>query len=137
MMCDGKKAARYTAPHFHLPIHVLSSHPLFCFSHPLEGINSDSDSSPSPGVEPMGLFWSLDPAPGEPSGLRLLKRDASKAVTAHLTVLDTDGHVIAQDAIQRTFISPGMTRIPVDEDGLMGSLFVPPGYTITTKWFIN
>ncbi|ELT98177.1 hypothetical protein CAPTEDRAFT_208283 [Capitella teleta] len=79
------------------------------------------------GVEPMGLFWSLDPVPGQRRGIRLLKQNASLPVDAHLSVLHLDGNIIAEESIVRTFMPPGMTRITVDEAGIKGRLFVPPG----------
>ncbi|KAL0962687.1 hypothetical protein UPYG_G00343980 [Umbra pygmaea] len=61
------------------------------------------------GTEPMGLLWSMQPVPGSRTGLRLRKMDV-------LTPYD-----------ERWYLAPGVQRIDVREDGVKGTLFLPPG----------
>ena len=83
------------------------------------------------GVEPMGLFWSMK------STKKLLTRWGPSDVTIPYTFKfdvfkDYIGNFdkqksIAELELQRTFLLPGVQRIPVEQDGLYGTIFVPPG----------
>jgi len=76
------------------------------------------------GVSPMGLFWSATPVPGKwrsappdwvmwPSVARL-RAEAPGVAPAELTV-------------ERRWAGDGVSRRPVREAGVVGTLFVPPG----------
>ena len=68
-------------------------------------------------VDAMGLFWSMQPDPGAVS-----TRDNCVKLTA------TQGEQMpAVATIERLWIAPGVTKTLVREEGLYGTLMVPPG----------
>uniref|UniRef100_A0A8C2XL70 Uncharacterized protein n=1 Tax=Cyclopterus lumpus TaxID=8103 RepID=A0A8C2XL70_CYCLU len=69
------------------------------------------------GCEPMGLFWGLQPAPGSREGLRHVMK------TSSLTAKEINICVIAE----RWYMAPGVRRIEIRKDGVVGTLFLPPG----------
>ena len=87
------------------------------------------------GVEPMGLLWSMKPAPGQQKGLRLFKKDVTKPYNVALSCFD--GHVTPQEVsprqalssatFQKWHMADGVSRIPVREGTIRGTLFIPPG----------
>ncbi|KAI8495155.1 myristoyl-CoA hydrolase [Branchiostoma belcheri] len=89
------------------------------------------------GIEQMGLFWSLQPSPGQKPGLRLRKKDVSTPFLVDLSL--HDGHVdvtgeeenlpdcLAATTVERWYLGKGVERIPVREGRVRGTLFVPPG----------
>ncbi|XP_049429462.1 peroxisomal succinyl-coenzyme A thioesterase-like [Epinephelus fuscoguttatus] len=86
------------------------------------------------GVEPMGLLWSLRPVPGSKPGLRLRKMNVQTPMEftisvyqGHLTEGFTDQVPLASVVVERWYMAPGVRRIPVTEDGLTATLFLPPG----------
>ncbi|XP_078419284.1 acyl-coenzyme A thioesterase 1-like [Cetorhinus maximus] len=96
----------------------------------------DLDHSPSlgghyTGTQPMGLFWSLSP---RTPFTRLVKRDVATSLAVHVEVFD--GHwsldhlpvqPLAASVNQRWFMKEGVSRIPVREGRVRGTLFIPPG----------
>ncbi|KAF3689702.1 Acyl-coenzyme A thioesterase 4 [Channa argus] len=86
------------------------------------------------GCEPMGLFWGLQPAPGGREGLRLRKKNVAHPYTVHISLLE--GHVspsevhntkLAVATNERWYMAPGVRRIDIRHNGLVGTLFLPPG----------
>ncbi|XP_069565953.1 bile acid-CoA:amino acid N-acyltransferase-like isoform X2 [Brachyistius frenatus] len=86
------------------------------------------------GCEPMGLFWGLQPASGGREGLRLRKRNMETPYTVHISLLQ--GHVspseepiteLAAVTTERWYMAPGVKRIEIRQNGLVGTLFLPPG----------
>ncbi|XP_034540880.1 bile acid-CoA:amino acid N-acyltransferase-like [Notolabrus celidotus] len=86
------------------------------------------------GCEPMGLLWSLQPAPGGRLGLRLRKKNVETPYVVHMSLLE--GHVspsksqstwLAAVTAERWYMAPGVQRIEIRQDGLVGTLFLPPG----------
>ncbi|KAJ8260176.1 hypothetical protein GJAV_G00177960 [Gymnothorax javanicus] len=94
------------------------------------------------GCEPMGLFWSLHPAPGEMEGLRLRKKNVETPYTVQVSLLN--GHVsskgikahdgvqgigeeLASVTVERWYMAPGVRRIDIRDKGLVGTMFLPPG----------
>ncbi|KAM9376638.1 peroxisomal succinyl-coenzyme A thioesterase-like isoform 2-T2 [Pholidichthys leucotaenia] len=86
------------------------------------------------GVEPMGLLWSLRPVPGSKPGLRMRRKDVWVPMVVRVSVYR--GHQIegfpdqtplAIVVLERWYIAPGVQRIPVTEDRLTATLFLPPG----------
>ncbi|KAG5274462.1 hypothetical protein AALO_G00136580 [Alosa alosa] len=92
------------------------------------------------GCEPMGLFWALQPALGGRKGLRLRKRDVETPYSVNLSLLD--GHVNPEDnrgkgsgegqelaavVVDRYYMAPGVRRIEVRQNGVVGTMFLPPG----------
>ena len=95
------------------------------------------------GVEPMGLFWSMLPVRGQKPGARIFQRDSSVPVLTELTVhkgfTDFDKDIKELDKIknevellhattlERYYLSKTVTRLPVRDGRLRGSLFIPEG----------
>ncbi|XP_055726191.1 acyl-coenzyme A thioesterase 2, mitochondrial-like [Salvelinus fontinalis] len=96
------------------------------------------------GCEPMGLFWALQPAPGEREGLRLRKRNVETPYSVQLSLLE--GHIpvlpsegsnkeqlqrgeqeLAAVTVERWYMAPGVRRIEIRQNGVVGTLFLPPG----------
>uniref|UniRef100_A0A3P8SG62 Uncharacterized protein n=1 Tax=Amphiprion percula TaxID=161767 RepID=A0A3P8SG62_AMPPE len=86
------------------------------------------------GCEPMGLFWGLHPPPGSREGLRLRKKNVETPYTVHISLLE--GHVapsggpiteLASVITERWYMAPGVRRIDIRQNGVVGTLFLPPG----------
>ncbi|KAB0345115.1 hypothetical protein FD754_022041 [Muntiacus muntjak] len=80
------------------------------------------------GLEPMGLFWALEP---EKPFWRFLKRDVQTPFAVELEVLD--GHepetqrLLGRAVHERDFLAPGVRREPVRAGRVRATLFLPPG----------
>ncbi|KAK7477483.1 hypothetical protein BaRGS_00031307 [Batillaria attramentaria] len=90
------------------------------------------------GVDPMGLFWSIQPSP---KNVRMVLKDVEKPVIYTLSVYS--GHVdladlrsassegkctpLASTTIQRYVKAVDVKRIPIKEGSVRGTLFLPPG----------
>ncbi|XP_068170590.1 peroxisomal succinyl-coenzyme A thioesterase-like [Antennarius striatus] len=86
------------------------------------------------GCEPMGLFWSLQPSHGAREGLRLRKQNVETPFVTLVSLLE--GHVspiegqsteLAATTIERWYMAPGVRRTEIRQDGLVATLFLPPG----------
>ncbi|XP_061085002.1 peroxisomal succinyl-coenzyme A thioesterase-like isoform X1 [Conger conger] len=86
------------------------------------------------GIESMGLLWSMKPVPGSRKGLRLRKMDACSPMLVHISV--HRGHIsqgfaeavpLATALAERWYLAPGVRRVEVQEKGVKGTLFLPPG----------
>uniref|UniRef100_W5NGJ7 Acyl-coenzyme A thioesterase 1-like n=2 Tax=Lepisosteus oculatus TaxID=7918 RepID=W5NGJ7_LEPOC len=86
------------------------------------------------GVEPMGLLWSMKPVPGSRPGLRFRKKDVHNPVAVRISVYA--GHIsngfkekpaLAYTITERWYIAPGVSRVDVKNNGIRGTLFLPPG----------
>ncbi|XP_034543406.1 bile acid-CoA:amino acid N-acyltransferase-like isoform X2 [Notolabrus celidotus] len=86
------------------------------------------------GCEPMGLFWSLQSAPGAREGLRLRKKNVEVPYVVLLSLLE--GHVspsvsqgteLAAVTAERSYMAPGVQRIEIRKNSVIGTLFLPPG----------
>ena len=83
------------------------------------------------GVHPMGLFWSLK---SEKPLSRLLKRDVNIPYLLHIKLchpyFPVQGIVVSPPldslVLERWYMAPGVTRIPVKEGCIRGALFLPP-----------
>lgn len=75
------------------------------------------------GIDPQGLFWSMAPGPGE-------RPDVFSRTTApsFITIsASTESGVNLSMILERRLLCDGITRIPVDEAGVHGTLFLPEG----------
>ncbi|KAM9854693.1 peroxisomal succinyl-coenzyme A thioesterase-like [Aulostomus maculatus] len=84
------------------------------------------------GVEPMGLLWSLRPVPGSKPGLRLRKMNVQTPMEVTISVYQghqTQGFVdqLASQLVERWYMAPGVRRIPITEQSLSATLFLPSG----------
>uniref|UniRef100_A0A8D1PYI0 Acyl-coenzyme A thioesterase 4-like n=1 Tax=Sus scrofa TaxID=9823 RepID=A0A8D1PYI0_PIG len=80
------------------------------------------------GLEPMGLFWALEP---EKPLLRLVKRDVQTPFAVELEVFDghepEGGRLLGRAVHERDFLPPGVRREPVRAGRVRATLFLPPG----------
>ncbi|XP_033635544.1 acyl-coenzyme A amino acid N-acyltransferase 1-like [Asterias rubens] len=87
------------------------------------------------GIEPMGLFWSMVPSPGERLGARFILRDATKPMVVQLSLyegqLDTAAlqtkEPKATAAAERWYMGKDVERIEVEYGQVRGALFKPKG----------
>lgn len=86
------------------------------------------------GVEPMGLLWSLKPVPGSRPGLRLRKKEVHTPMVIHISVYQGHMHegfkeakALACAVAERWYMAPGVQRVSISENGIIGTLFLPPG----------
>uniref|UniRef100_A0A669EYR0 Acyl-CoA thioester hydrolase/bile acid-CoA amino acid N-acetyltransferase domain-containing protein n=1 Tax=Oreochromis niloticus TaxID=8128 RepID=A0A669EYR0_ORENI len=86
------------------------------------------------GCEPMGLFWALEPALGSREGLRLRKRNVETPYMVNISLLE--GHTspsegqrteLAAVTTERWYMAPGVRRIEIRQNNIVGTLFLPPG----------
>ncbi|XP_072238525.1 bile acid-CoA:amino acid N-acyltransferase-like [Leuresthes tenuis] len=86
------------------------------------------------GCEPMGLFWGMQSAPGGREGLRLRKKNVETPYMVNISLLE--GHVSPNDGqipelaavtTERWYMAPGVRRIEIRQNGVVGILFLPPG----------
>uniref|UniRef100_A0A8D0Z4Y6 ACOT2 thioesterase n=2 Tax=Sus scrofa TaxID=9823 RepID=A0A8D0Z4Y6_PIG len=79
------------------------------------------------GLEPMGLFWALEP---EKPLLRLVKRDVQTPFAVELEVFDghepEGGRLLGRAVHERDFLAPGVRREPVRAGRVRATLFLPP-----------
>ncbi|XP_068605296.1 acyl-coenzyme A thioesterase 1-like [Brachionichthys hirsutus] len=77
------------------------------------------------GVEPMGLFWSMK---ADALHTRFQK---SKSLSPHVVKLSVweegQGRMLAEATNQRLLMGDGVSRLCVNEGGIRGVLFTPPG----------
>ncbi|XP_072021802.1 acyl-coenzyme A thioesterase 1-like [Amphiura filiformis] len=90
---------------------------------------------PAYDVEPMGLFWSMTPSPGQKFGLRFVKKDVTTPMQITLSVhkghldisaLQTDAPIV-KTQIQKTYMRPGVEIIKVRSGRVRGKVFKPKG----------
>ncbi|XP_017295517.1 peroxisomal succinyl-coenzyme A thioesterase [Kryptolebias marmoratus] len=86
------------------------------------------------GVEPMGLLWGLKPVPGSKPGLRMRKKNVQIPMVVTISVYqghETEGFIdqvpLTAVVVERWYMAPGVRRVPITEDGLTATLFLPSG----------
>ncbi|KAG2469387.1 MK11 kinase, partial [Polypterus senegalus] len=86
------------------------------------------------GREPMGLLWSLRLAVGGRQNIRLRKKNIQTPLVVDISLFDghnTDNFntqtALAMTTMERWYMAPGVRRIEVRENGVVGTLFIPPG----------
>ena len=91
------------------------------------------------GVEPMGLFWSMEPPGGTDRDDMLRKRDVTKPLKVSLDVYSgvriggnnagslEENNKLASVTLLRSYMSDGVTRHVVESGGFYGTLFIPSG----------
>eukprot|EP00794_Sanderia_malayensis_P017004 gene17004-18717_t len=85
------------------------------------------------GIDEMGLFWSLRPAPGQRRGLRYIPKNIDKPMKFKLELFD--GHIescpektlLASTTVLRTYSAPWVEKKEINVGRLRGSLFLPKG----------
>ncbi|XP_038073474.1 acyl-coenzyme A amino acid N-acyltransferase 1-like [Patiria miniata] len=87
------------------------------------------------GAEPMGLFWSMVPSPGQRFGIRFIVKDVTEPMVVHLSLhrghLDTKKLQTAEPeattTAERRYMGQNVERITVHSGRLRGTLFKPKG----------
>ncbi|KAL3873190.1 hypothetical protein ACJMK2_036336 [Sinanodonta woodiana] len=91
------------------------------------------------GVSDMGLFWSMEPAPGQKMGLRLMKNDPMTPYEVQVSVfhdyhsfqdLFSEGFSIdplSTLVVKRSYVAKGVQKRRIKEGRLRGALFLPAG----------
>lgn len=83
------------------------------------------------GTDANGLFWSMEPDGGAngPAATLFLKYTnfEAKPVLPITFAVIVAGQQVATATLDRRFVAGGVTRTPIRERGLYGSLFLPPG----------
>lgn len=74
--------------------------------------------------DPMGLIWTL--RPGEQRRNEFQQFNFSVKPHTITLITESSGDTAAA-SVERTWMAPGVQRIPVDHDGLCGVLFLPAG----------
>ncbi|MBV9322667.1 MAG: acyl-CoA thioesterase/BAAT N-terminal domain-containing protein [Chloroflexi bacterium] len=85
---------------------------------PVSGTYADADA--------MGLIWSMQLAADEPNQAPFFRKEPTPLPIE--VVAEVDAAAVARTAAERVYVADGVERIPVHEDGLVGTLFVPPGH---------
>ncbi len=76
-------------------------------------------------IDPMGLFWSMTLNPEEPEISPFRKIGLTPTMMTFTAIVDEQP--VGSATLERLFVAPGVTRIPVRENGLVGALFHPSG----------
>eukprot|EP00794_Sanderia_malayensis_P017001 gene17001-18714_t len=85
------------------------------------------------GIDEMGLFWSLRPAPGQRRGLRYIPKNIDKPMKFEVELFD--GHIescsektlLASTTVLRTYLAPWVEKKEINVGRLRGNLFLPKG----------
>jgi dienelactone hydrolase len=76
------------------------------------------------GVDPMGVFWALALDPPDATGPATPQKDLEPLATT--LIAEIAGTPVASVRFDRLAIAPDVRRVPVREQGMVGTLFVPP-----------
>lgn len=116
---------------------VFESHAHFiaCKDGEVDVCNDASLGGSYSGVSPMGLLWSMKPAPGQRKGLRLIKRDVTKPFNVKLKcfhdhISPSKGSVqqpLSSVTFEKWYLADGVKRVVLNDKRFRGTLFIPPG----------
>jgi dienelactone hydrolase len=76
-------------------------------------------------VDAMGLVWSMALAADEPNQAPFFRGIPTPLPLEF--VAEVDGAPVAQTRVERLYVADGVERLEVRKEGLIGTLFVPPG----------
>uniref|UniRef100_A0A3Q3EBK6 Acyl-CoA thioesterase 19 n=1 Tax=Labrus bergylta TaxID=56723 RepID=A0A3Q3EBK6_9LABR len=134
-----------TPPGFQVTVHALhhseDGHDWEAFAHYTANNTGTVNVSEDPslggtysGVEQMGLLWSLRPVPGNKPWLRMRKMNVQTPMEVTISVYQghqtegfTDQAPLAGVVVERWYMAPGVRRVPITEEGLTATLFLPSG----------
>lgn len=132
-------------PGFQLTVHASykceDGHSWEAFGHYIANASGSVNVSEDPslggtysGVEQMGLLWSLRSVPGSIPWLRMRKVNPQTPMEVTISVYQghqTEGFVdqvpLAGVVVERWYMAPGVRRIPITENNLSATLFLPSG----------
>ena len=103
------------------------------------------------GVEPMGLFWSMEPPGGTDRDDMLRKRDVTKPLKVSLDVYSSirvggnnsmsleENNKLASVTLLRSYMSDRVTRHVVESDGFYSTFFIPSLSTtlVVSRFFLR
>ncbi|HLZ27955.1 MAG TPA: acyl-CoA thioester hydrolase/BAAT C-terminal domain-containing protein [Chloroflexota bacterium] len=78
------------------------------------------------GADAMGLIWSMALAADEPNQAPFFRTEPTTPLPIEF-VAEVDDVTVARTTAERLYMADGVERRPVREEGLVGTLFVPPG----------
>ena len=89
----------------------------------------------------MGLFWSLEPCPGQGDGIRLVKKDVTSPIVYNLLIIRETAidpvrstpDIMAEVKLERLYMKQGVKRVPVKEGRFRGTIFIPEGNLSSTS----
>jgi len=81
-----------------------------------------SDKGTYEGLDQAGLFWSARPDSKEKPAGTFTPGLAPDRITISLEV---DGESVASQEVERLRVLPGVERVPIREEGVVGTLFLP------------
>ena len=97
-----------------------------------------------PGLEPMGLVWSMQPEKLQKKGVRLSKRDVTTPMITFFSVYD--GHfdaseendnltelLLVQKTYERWYLGENVHRREIRENGLKATFFIPKGNPLSIE----
>jgi dienelactone hydrolase len=84
---------------------------------PVSGTYAEADA--------MGLIWSMALAADEPNQAPFFREQPTPVPIEF--VAEVDDAAVQRTTAERLYVADGVERLPVREDGLVGTLFVPPG----------
>src|SRR5207237_9549101 len=84
---------------------------------PVSGTYADADA--------MGVIWSMALAADEPNQAPFFRNEPTPLPIE--LVAEVDAAPVARTTAERLYVADGVERIQVREEGLIGTLFVPPG----------
>jgi len=74
------------------------------------------------GVDPMGIFWSMNPLPGS-----LTRLYSSGPLHYAIDIFDQDNQKLFSTSLTRNIYDRTITRKDIRTDGIVGTLFIPSG----------
>ena len=74
-------------------------------------------------VDSMAPFWTMAPLPGSDNRFCSTKVDSGLECSVKV---ECDGNIVAKTTFRRQAMAPGVRRVLVKEDGVRGTLFLPP-----------
>ena len=74
------------------------------------------------GVDPMGIFWSMDPQPGS-----LTRLYSSGPLHYAINIFDMNNNNLFSQAITRNIYDKTVSRLDIRTEGIIGTLFTPAG----------
>lgn len=93
------------------------------------GVVDLSDRAPESGsydgVEPMGFIWSMSPVQDSPADRRFLNPTLEPTILE--LVAEVDGQLVAETRLTRHHVAPDVKRTDIREEGIVATLFEPPG----------
>jgi dienelactone hydrolase len=76
-------------------------------------------------ADAMGLIWSMALDADESNQAPFARKEPSPLPVE--IIAEVNGDIIARQTVERLYVADGVERIPIRDNGLVATLFVPPG----------